>query len=438
MIMGVVADDITGSNDIGIMFAKSGCLTHVYEYSRPGDYNRVHQKGLSGRFGEPDITILDTNSRLDTPRLAYEKVFAATSELRAAGCQRYFNKTCSVFRGNIGAEFDAMLDALELDFAVVVLGFPKNGRITLNGIHYVYGKPLAESEFRHDPIHPMRTSNLVEILSSQTHRKVALSDHVVISQGVQALKAEIQARRGTCNYLILDVADQEALRTIAAAVRDEPVLCGSSAIGEELPAAWGIPLAKKWKIRPPDPSSAGILCIAGSLMPQTADQIRYLQKRGVLALALNHGWLFEPKEREAGIRQLSKEIARQLIEGKNVILHSAGSPIAVAETVAMGAEYNLTRTETSRLVTETLAEITALVLSICGQNRLVVAGGETSAAVCARLGVEGVMIWKEIQPGLPSCLSLSDPPMLLVLKSGSFGSSDFLEQAIEHLRSSEH
>jgi uncharacterized protein YgbK (DUF1537 family) len=43
-------------------------------------------------------------------------------------------------------------------------------------------------------------------------------------------------------------------------------------------------------------------------------------------------------------------------------------------------------------------------------------------------------IWKELQPGLPSCVTLSAEPLLLVLKSGSFGSPEFLEQALEHLR----
>ena len=58
MKMGVVADDITGANDIGIMFAKAGLLTHVYAYEKPGDFALV---------GDPDIVILDTNSRLDLP-----------------------------------------------------------------------------------------------------------------------------------------------------------------------------------------------------------------------------------------------------------------------------------------------------------------------------------------------------------------------------------
>jgi uncharacterized protein YgbK (DUF1537 family) len=87
------------------------------------------------------------------------------------------------------------------------------------------------------------------------------------------------------------------------------------------------------------------------------------------------------------------------------------------------------------LISTALAEITAGTLELTGQNRLIVAGGETAAAVCKRLGIYGQRIWKEIQPGLPSCVSLTGKPMLLVLKSGSFGSPDFFEQALSHLRS---
>ncbi|HET6822854.1 MAG TPA: four-carbon acid sugar kinase family protein, partial [Anaerolineales bacterium] len=234
MKMGVVADDVTGSNDIGIMFAKSDYLTHIYSFEDASSF-AVSMENLSA----PDILILDTNSRLDPPDVAYNKVFAATRMLQQAGCRQFHNKTCSVFRGNIGAEFDAMLDALGLDFAVVVLGFPKNGRTTVDGIHYVHGKKLEDSEFRRDPIHPMQRSDLVGILQSQTKRKVALLAHDVVDRGAEALRDEIQRMRTQCQYLILDVTDQSALATIARAVHDEPVLCGSSAIAEELPAVWG-------------------------------------------------------------------------------------------------------------------------------------------------------------------------------------------------------
>lgn len=427
MIMGVVADDVTGSNDIGIMFAKSGCLTHVYEFQEGEDLPQTAQTG-------PQIVILDTNSRLDPPDVAYRKVFSATRRLQAAGCRQFHNKTCSVFRGNIGVEFDAMLDALGLEFAVVVLGFPKNGRATIDGIHYVHGKKLEDSEFRFDPIHPMTQSNLVDILQVQTKRKVGLVSHTVINQGAQALREHIHQLKEQFQYVILDVTDQAALATIAAAVHDEPVLCGSSALAEELPAVWGLSAARPETLGLPHLADVGILCASGSLMPQTAAQIEHLRARSVPCYQLNSQDLFEPHSREVEILQLANAIAQQLKSGIDVVFHSATDPALVTDARALGAAHGLAKTDVSRLVSETIAEVTALALALSGQNRLVVAGGETSAAVCARLQVNGMRVWKEIQPGLPSCISLNEPPLLLVLKSGSFGKPDFFARALEHLR----
>ncbi len=429
MKMGVVADDITGSNDIGIMFAKSDYLTHIYAFEDPASFAVP-----ADRLNAPEILILDTNSRLDPPAVAYAKVYAATRELQQAGCHQFHNKTCSVFRGNIGAEFDAMLDALGLEFAVVVLGFPKNGRTTVDGIHYVHGKKLEDSEFRRDPIHPMMRSDLVGILQSQTKRKVALVTHGIIDQGADALRNEIQRMRTQCQYLILDVIDQSALATIAQAVSEEPVLCGSSALAEELPAVWGPPPARREQQGLPPLKNLGILVAAGSLMPQTAAQIEHLQQMGAACFSLDTSQLFDSAQCETHISNLTSAISASIQAGSDTILHSPNDPQALETTNRLAVTYSASRTESSRLVSQTLAEVTARALADTGQNRLVVAGGETSAAVCARLGIDGMRVWKEIQPGLPSCVSLKDPPRMLVLKSGSFGKPDFFERAIAHLK----
>jgi uncharacterized protein YgbK (DUF1537 family) len=77
--------------------------------------------------------------------------------------------------------------------------------------------------------------------------------------------------------------------------------------------------------------------------------------------------------------------------------------------------------EIARLISETLAEVTARSLSDTGQNRLEVASGETSAVICARLEINGMRVRKEVQPRLQSCVSLNDSLRILVLKSGSLG-----------------
>lgn len=429
MIMGVVADDITGSNDIGIMFTNGGCLAHIYTYEGPGDY-----RDRSGAHASPDVVILDTNSRLDAPEEAYRKVYAATKELLEAGCTRFHKKTCSVFRGNIGAEFDAMLDALGEEFAVVVLGFPKNGRTTIDGIHYVHGRLLEESEFRNDPIHPMTRSSLVEILGSQTKRSVGSITHDIIGQGPEAVKRKLDELRGTFNYVIMDVVDQESLRTVAFGAAEEKVICGSSAIAEELPDAWGFEGSGAARVDLPASNGNGVLVLAGSLMPQTAAQIEHLKAKGIETVKLDPGCLFDPDLRKKEIETRAEQIASVLNTGRDLLYHTPNRQEEVEAARSMGKKLGFSPTQTGRLISKTVALVCEAVRNQTGLDRLVVAGGETSAAVCARLGVDGMAVWKEIQPGLPSCVSLSKPPMFLVLKSGSFGRADFLEQAILHLR----
>ena len=426
--MGIVADDITGSNDIGIMFAKAGYRTRVYNFEQSGDF--VSQYQVSDK---PEIVILNTNSRLDEPSIAYQKVYDASCELQEAGCQQFHNKTCSVFRGNIGVEFDAMLDALNQDSALVVLGFPKNGRTTVDGLHYVRGIPLHESEFRNDPVHPMLQSNLVEILQRQTKRRVGLISEEIIKQGVASIQRGIVDAKTQFDYVILDVTDQNALTTIAKAISDEVIICGSSAIGEELPAVWQDDLPISDEMRLPYDENTGILIVAGSLMPQTHAQIDYMRELGTTTITLDTEALFEA-DTNTMIDDYSQQIINLILQGDDVILHSANSEEAVKSTISMAQVKGLTHQQASRRVSTTLARIVERVLQETGQNRLIVAGGETSDAVCKQLHINSLEIHHEIQAGLPSCISLTEPQRLLVLKSGSFGNPQFFEQALEHLR----
>ncbi|REE92721.1 uncharacterized protein YgbK (DUF1537 family) [Paenibacillus taihuensis] len=427
---GIVADDITGANDIGIMYAKAGLRTDVYTL------DAWNPEAVAA--DRPDVLIIDTNSRLDQPEEAYRKVKLATETLREAGCVKFINKTCSVFRGNIGSEFDAMLDELGASFAVVVLGFPKNGRTTLGGVHYVRGQLLEESEFRRDPVHPMTESNLVSILQKQTERSVGLLPIEIVERGAAAVRAEIERQRSICSYLIVDVRDQDSLRIIAEAVQDEPILCGSSALSEES----AVLLASKSEAgvvasnaeTHGDGGRSGVLCAAGSLMPQTAAQIAFAKESGIEAFELDSLLLLEAEEKESHVASLIEQACSVLTAGRDCLVHASNEPEKVAETKRRAAALGSGNTDVSRLVSEALSSVIARIVEGTGQRKLLIAGGETSAAVCEALGVGGLRLLREIEPGLPSCLAIGGTPYLLVLKSGSFGSEPFFVKAIEHLK----
>ena len=64
-----------------------------------------------------------------------------------------------------------------------------------------------------------------------------------------------------------------------------------------------------------------------------------------------------------------------------------------------------------------------------GFSRIIVAGGETSGAVVAALGVTAIEIGPEIDPGVPWTRSIGAEDLVLALKSGNFGAPDFFVKA---------
>lgn len=105
------------------------------------------------------------------------------------------------------------------------------------------------------------------------------------------------------------------------------------------------------------------------------------------------------------------------------VIYSSAEPEALAQTQA-----RLGRDKSGALVEATLAE-TARLLQAQGVTRFLIAGGETSGAVVAALGVRALDIGPEIDPGVPWTRSISGPDLALALKSGNFGAPDFFLKA---------
>jgi len=429
-VIGIVADDITGANDIGAMFAEAGYETLVWTGA-----------ALSGNEplrldGNADVAIVDTNSRYFTPEDAYRSVAAATRALREAGCDRFFKKTCSVFRGNVGPEFDAMVDTLGTDLAarmIVSPGYPSNNRTTIHGIQYVFDKPLSESHFRDDPVHPTTESNIVEVLRGQTARPVAHVDIEVVSRGPAALRDHIRALdRGL--YILFDVPDQEALRILAEATRDERVFGGSAGLASELAPMWRPGVVPGPPPVVPSAPGIGIPVVAGSLTPVTAGQVALLEERGAARIELDPLAALDPDRSDGEVDRCSRAVAESLRSGLDAVLVSRSDDGSVAETFEEAAGMGLSQADAGMAISDALARTAKAALESAGQNRLLAAGGDTSAAVCARLGVRSLRIGRPLEPGLPLCTGFSDPPVRLVLKGGSMGTPGFMVQALDALR----
>ncbi len=415
--VGVVADDVTGANDIGSAFGNGGFRSAVFPL------NLIEGRDMEAEAQGLDVIIIDTDSRFDEPKEAAGKVQRAVEILKRLPCDRYFKKTCSVFRGNIGAEFDSMQEALGEKCAMVILGFPKNGRTTLEGIHYVYGEKLENSQFRNDPIHPMTTSFLPDILHQQSGKKVGIVTFRDLDLGLSHVLCKKEQLKKECAYIVFDIRGQEDLRLVAKAVSGERMLCGSSAIGEALPEFYGKLCLEK------------TLVAAGSLTGQSRSQIRYLEKKGWKSFILDGRAVFEENTRLQEEQRLIESLAETFDHHGQALLHTWQETERMEEIKVIAGKMGLTRAEMGKLISRSLCRVIHGTLERTGIRNLVVAGGDTSAAVSFELGVYRMEIGREIETGVPVMTGKSSLGILnLVLKSGSFGSEKFLLKAADALR----
>jgi 3-dehydrotetronate 4-kinase len=431
--VGVVADDITGANDIGLTFTKGGYSSAVFPLTAL-ESSTITADEVEGL----DVVIIDTDSRFDRAITAADKVLRALDILKSIPCDVYFNKTCSVFRGNIGAEFDAMQDALGISCSMVIAGFPHNGRTTIDGIHYVNGILLSETQFKNDPIHPMKVSSLREIISGQSDKNISNISVSILDQGISAVVDEMMRLKEQSAYIVFDIRDQKDLALVAEAVKGEMNICGSSAIGEELPRAYnrGVPLTPitvQQDKRIADP--CGVLLIAGSLTEQTREQVSYMRDLNHTVLEFHTELIFVEEDLVHEIERIVAAASEKIAKGYDALIHTSQSEDKIENTRIIGQVYGMSNTMIGKRISSSLFRITNLIRKRTGFRKLVVAGGDTSAAISGGLGVRKMLIAREVAPGVPNMFGIAkDETLLMVLKSGSFGQGDFLQQASAGLR----
>ncbi len=416
MLLGCIADDLTGATDLSLMLTKEG-MRCVQSTGIPSG-----QIDLTG----VDALVIALKSRSIPAQEAVSLSLGAAQALRGLGAQRLLFKYCSTFdstdEGNIGPVTEALL-GLAGGQTIACPAFPRAGRTIYSGQLFVNGVPLSESPMRDHPLNPMRDSDLRRVLCRQTRLPVGLIAFADVDAGPDAIRAALlrEAKAG-CPIAIADALTDRHLRDIGAASAHLPLITGGSGIAMGLPAAYlaaglldGLTLPARTMAAPA--GRAAIL--AGSCSDATRQQVAQARAAGLPTLQLDPARLAD--------RAQSVESVLEWVDGQGdeapILIYSSAEPDAVRDTQA-----RLGREAAGAMIEEVLAA-TARGLQRRGFSRLLVAGGETSGAVVRALGVQVLSIGPEIDPGVPWTRTLDGPDMALALKSGNFGGPDFFLRA---------
>lgn len=450
MNIAVIADDLTGANDTGVQMARQGLTTSVLLELKTGG-------------GKQEAVVFDTDSRSLPPLEAYQKVKDVCLFLGRGGESSspvIYKKFDSTLRGNIGSELDAVYETLQPDFIVIAPSFPGAGRTLTDGIVYVNGIPLHETEMAHDPKHPATESAFTAILKRQSRYPAA---HFSLEQlrGERTALRELIAgyRKSGIPYLVFDAEREEDLALVASLFpvktgSPSVVWAGSAGLASAITAQVlcsmreeseqaGVVLKESGKIyeaisnnKPVYYDANYVIIVIGSVNPWSRRQLSELVKENnVSAIMVESDRLLFPstcgkeldRVRELAIGMISRE-------RKHVALYTSGDPDEVERVRELGRASGLSPTEVGERISAELGRVAADIIAECGIRHMVLTGGDTAKQVCRHLSDVEIMLIDEVENGVPLGRTPGEAGRYIITKAGAFGSDQVLVRSVKALQ----
>ncbi len=415
----IFADDLTGSADSAVQFAKCNLATAV-------------AVGLTDLKDSQDLEVLvfDTESR----DLAKEEAFSLVSSqvstlLQWAPQALIYKKVDSTLRGNIGAELEAALQASGAQALIFSPAFIPSGRTTENGVQYLNGVPLEQTELARVPKSPVTQSNLAAIIATQSDLRCANLSLADLRGDIPALSARVAALVTAGVRIIIadatETADQDRL-VQACRTQNSLIYAGSAGLAAALSKLYAPSAAA---VQPQLSACRNVLVLAGSISAVTRQQVMTLckQEPDLVLLRSDPTQTVDDPHQEA---ERIADLVRQNAWHKVVLVSVAYSEEDVTQSAAAGKARGLSFFE----VGERTASFIADLMRLCYQDfqSFVITGGDTAIHACQAVDANLLKVFYEVQSGIPLTRIVTGPlaGKFLVTKAGAFGNAQAFTEAV--------
>jgi len=393
----LLADDLSGALEAGAAFRARGWRVVLTLAGSP-------PPAAAG-----ELRVITTESRNLAPDAAAAAVRRALGA-RPAAAPLWFKKIDSTLRGPIGAELKALIAELTPPLVILCPANPAAGRTVRGGIVRVHGVPLAETDFRHDPVSPAKESSLLALLAAQgVTQTTSITLEDLRGEGLEAMLTKAAGDHGV---LICDAETEGDLTTLVRVVRTSvpaALLVGSgalaTALARELSSPVGAPAV------PPLPAIDSLLILCGSRHPASQQQLDLLAEKepgSVVSVTPGVDDATETGERVAASLR-SRRVAAIRFDGKEP---------ASAESAA-------------RLLT-CIGTFARDLLARVAPAAIFLTGGETAWTVCNILRGNSLEILAELEPGVVlarlGCEARQD--VLIITKPGGFGADTLMSSLV--------
>lgn len=391
-VIGVIADDFTGTASAGVLLARTGVRTGLFF-----DIQAVKDFADARKM---DAVYVSSNSRHYEPEQAYEEVARVMKEFKKMGIMYFSKKIDTTLRGGIGYEIDAMLDTIGRDVtAVVVTAMPQSKRICVGGYSVIDSVMLSETAIADDVKTSVYEDYVPDLLKSQSKYPVELLGIKDVMRGPDHIKEKLEILiNDNKKIIVIDAVSIKHVDDIARActnMEKEVLAVDPGPFTMKLSYYRGVTgtRSENTRLNRGRASDRPILIVAGSANPQTKKQFDYL---------CSH--MSECKKISVSPNKLiSDNASDEIMRVSEQVIHlikSGEKRVIIVETGVHGEVIDLQKEDVSRKfrpgtsslkINDGLAEITNIVLACVGQEQiggLALTGGDTMECVCRKIGVQ--------------------------------------------------
>lgn len=407
----VLADDLTGAGDTAVQFAEAGWPAFLQRTARP--------PALPGVA----VVARALGTRALPGEDAAARTAAAVEGQLAAGVTRLYLKIDSTMRGSVAAQLRGALGAWRARhpgaFVVLCPAYPAMGRTVSEGRVFVNGAALERSPAGADPVTPVRTSLLAELVPGAALvpalPRASLRD-VVAAAGASRPVVAVDARTP---------GDVQTLAEVVAGFGPAALPAGSAGLA--------LPLASAWLAHAGAPAPAPLPIVHGRILVllSSANEVSRRQLQ-----ACQDALGRELQRAALGLADVSAD-DRAARWAEALAVDPAARVIAL--TAPAERLQGLGQIEAGARVASALAAAAAALLARHGADALVLVGGDGAEAALDRLGVEALRVVRRVVEGVPLGESLGPghPGLAVVTKAGGFGGDDTLRAVVARLRGEE-
>jgi uncharacterized protein YgbK (DUF1537 family) len=418
----VIADDFTGSNDTGVQLAKKGARVDV-SFSWQSEGSK-----------KAEVVVINTESRALPAQQAQQRVAESIQAQKNLLNKNtiVYKKIDSTFRGNVGAEVASALQTSGATVAIIAAAIPAAGRVTRQGLCYVNGTPLLETEFASDPKTPIYSSSIKEIIASQTELpcgEIYLADVRSSGSNTALLTEKINQRiQSGDKIVVIDAENDVDLHLINQSLLQlqQPfMLVGAAGLANAL--------SETFYLEPK--GLLPTLVIAGSMSEATRKQINFAERENLVDVVDVDVKRLVNDQRQAEIDSVEQRAIETLNRGRHCVIRTCRDDKARDEIVTLCQEHQLTRQTLGDTISESLGTLSRSILQHSRVGGLFLTGGDIAIAVARALGAEGYRISAEVAPCIPcgTLINSEIDDLPVITKAGGFGTETTLKDSLYFL-----